>query len=116
MTKTPTRKPQGFAAMTHEQHQSIARKGGEAVVPQKRTFTLDPALASRAGKKGGAGTAPEKRVFSKDRDLAREAGKKGGSNLPKEKRSFFLNPELARQASLKGVAARRAKKAEQSKA
>ncbi|MEP9376470.1 KGG domain-containing protein [Aquabacter sp. CN5-332] len=68
----------GFAAMDAEKQRAIARKGGESVPPEKRSFSQDRALASAAGRKGGQSVADEDRSFSRDRSLASQAGQKGG--------------------------------------
>lgn len=51
-TKKP-RSRRGFAAMTPEKRQAIARKGGASVPSEKRTFAKDRDLAANAGRKGG---------------------------------------------------------------
>jgi general stress protein YciG len=68
----------GFAAMDEDKQREIARKGGESVPHDKRSFSQDRELASEAGRKGGASVPDEKRPFSQDRELASEAGRKGG--------------------------------------
>jgi general stress protein YciG len=68
----------GFAAMDEEKQREIARKGGQSVPPQERSFSKDPELASQAGRKGGQSVRPEERSFSKNPELASEAGTKGG--------------------------------------
>lgn len=68
----------GFASMDEDKQREIARKGGESVPPEKRTFSRNPALAAEAGRKGGERVAREDRSFSKNHELAREAGRKGG--------------------------------------
>jgi general stress protein YciG len=68
----------GFAAMDEEKQREIARKGGQSVPPQERSFSKDPELASQAGRKGGQSLRPEERSFSKNPELASEAGRKGG--------------------------------------
>jgi general stress protein YciG len=68
----------GFAAMDEEKQREIARKGGQSVAPEDRSFSKDRELASEAGRKGGESVAPEDRSFSRDRELAAEAGRKGG--------------------------------------
>lgn len=52
MTDTP--KPRGFAAMDPERRRAAAAKGGAAVPADRRSFSKDPELATRAGKIGGA--------------------------------------------------------------
>lgn len=68
----------GFAAMDDDKQREIAKKGGESVPDDKRSFSQDRELASEAGKKGGASVPDDKRPFSQDRKLASEAGRKGG--------------------------------------
>jgi uncharacterized protein len=68
----------GFALMDEEKLREIARKGGESVPQEKRSFSKDHGLASEAGRKGGQSVPDEKRSFSKDHKLASEAGRKGG--------------------------------------
>jgi len=43
----------GFASMNKEKQLEIARKGGESVSPENRSFSKDRSLASAAGRKGG---------------------------------------------------------------
>jgi len=43
----------GFAAMDEDKQREIARKGGESVPDDKRSFSQDRNLASEAGRKGG---------------------------------------------------------------
>lgn len=76
--EAPKKSKRGFASMTPEQRQAIARKGGQSVPDEKRSFSRDPELAARAGKKGGKSVRPENRSFSRNPELASIAGKKGG--------------------------------------
>jgi len=68
----------GFASMDPEKQRAIARKGGQSVPDEKRSFSQNPDLAARAGRKGGQSVNPAKRSFSRDHALASEAGRKGG--------------------------------------
>jgi general stress protein YciG len=43
----------GFASMDEDKQREAARKGGQNVPNEKRTFSQDPKLASEAGRKGG---------------------------------------------------------------
>jgi general stress protein YciG len=43
----------GFAAMSPERQREIARKGGESVPPENRSFSRNRELAATAGRKGG---------------------------------------------------------------
>jgi uncharacterized protein len=75
----PTRSPgRGFASMDLEKRRAIARKGGESVPNEKRSFSQNPGLASMAGRKGGQSVDPGKRSFSQNHGLAAKAGRKGG--------------------------------------
>lgn len=73
-----TTSTRGFASMDIEKRRAIARKGGESVPNEKRSFSQNPGLASQAGRKGGQNVTPEKRSFSQDPSLAAQAGRKGG--------------------------------------
>lgn len=64
--------------MDREKQRAIARKGGESVPNEKRSFSQNPQLAAEAGRKGGQSVNPAKRSFSQDHGLASEAGRKGG--------------------------------------
>jgi general stress protein YciG len=72
--------PRGFAAMDAERQKAIARKGGENVPKEKRSFSRNKALAVEAGRKGGLNVPADQRSFSKNPDLAAKAGKKGGES------------------------------------
>ena len=78
MARTQGTSSRGFASMNEEKQREIARKGGESVPNEKRSFSKDRRLASQAGRKGGQNVPDEKRSFSKNRELASEAGRKGG--------------------------------------
>jgi uncharacterized protein len=66
--------------MDEDRQREIARKGGESVPDEKRSFSKDHELASEAGRKGGQSVPDEKRSFSKDHELASEVGRKGGQS------------------------------------
>lgn len=103
--KDPKGRPKsqrGFASMDPARQREIARKGGESVPHEKRSFSQNPNLAAQAGRKGGQNVPDEKRSFSQDRSLAAAAGRKGGQSVPDEKRSFSQDRELAAQAGRKG--------------
>ncbi len=65
----------GFAAMTPERRKEIASRGGKAVPPEARAFSVSRELAEKAGRKGGLAVPSQKRAFSVDRSLAKKAGK-----------------------------------------
>ncbi len=75
----PAKKPKrGFASMDPEKQRAIARKGGESVPREKRSFSQNAELAAEAGRKGGRSVSPTNRSFARDKDLAKNAGRKGG--------------------------------------
>ena len=69
----------GFASMDPEKQRAIARKGGQSVPDEKRSFSQNHELAARAGRKGGQSVDPSKRSFAMNHALASEAGRKGGN-------------------------------------
>ena len=52
-TKKSATSTRGFASMDPEKQRAIARKGGESVPHEKRSFSQNPGLAAEAGRKGG---------------------------------------------------------------
>jgi len=83
----------GFASMDDDKQRDIARKGGESVPGEERSFSKDRELASEAGRKGGehshgghqqqgGGRAQQGGGgnFAQDRERAAEAGRKGGQH------------------------------------
>lgn len=68
----------GFAGMDPEKRREIARRGGESVPNEKRSFSRNPALAAEAGRRGGQSVPSSKRSFAQHPELAAEAGRKGG--------------------------------------
>jgi uncharacterized protein len=58
------RSNRGFGAMSPEQQREIARRGGESVPAEKRSFSQNRELASAAGRKGGeaSGGARQRRA------------------------------------------------------
>lgn len=50
----PTKSKRGFASMSPERRSEIARKGGQSVRPENRSFSQSRKLASDAGRKGGS--------------------------------------------------------------
>ena len=78
MAPAPKPSSRGFASMDPEKQRAIARKGGESVPNEKRSFSQNHGLAAAAGRKGGHSVNPTKRSFSQNHLLASEAGRKGG--------------------------------------
>jgi general stress protein YciG len=68
----------GFGSMDPEKQRESARKGGQSVPSERRSFSQDHELAARAGRMGGKAVRPENRSFSLNHALASEAGRKGG--------------------------------------
>lgn len=79
----------GFASMDREKQRAIARKGGQSVPNEKRSFSQNRQLAAEAGRKGGQESGGN---FAHNRERAAIAGRKGG-----ERRGA----ERARQAASK---------------
>src|SRR5579885_2565402 len=52
-TDTQKKSTRGFASMDPDKQRAIARKGGESVPHEKRSFSQNPRLAAEAGRKGG---------------------------------------------------------------
>jgi uncharacterized protein len=77
------KKPRGFAAMDAERQRAIAKKGGESVPKEKRSFSQNRDLAAEAGRKGGQNVPEELRSFAAKPGLAKSAGRKGGQNSHK---------------------------------
>ena len=75
----PSRKVRrGFALLSSDRQREIAARGGAGVPAERRSFSVDRELASRAGRAGGRNVDPALRSFSRNRALAVEAGRKGG--------------------------------------
>ena len=72
-----TKKARGFASMDPEKQRAIARKGGESVPREKRSFSQNAELAAEAGRKGGRSVSPTNRSFARDKDLAKKRGTQG---------------------------------------
>ena len=82
----------GFASMDEQRQREIARKGGESVPSEKRSFSQNHELAAEAGRRGGqsshgGSTSDEGGSqsgrggnFADDRQRAAEAGRKGGEH------------------------------------
>jgi hypothetical protein len=62
MAATRDTSNRGFASMDEDKRREIARKGGESVPDEKRSFSQDHELAAAAGRKGGqsGGSAPSR--------------------------------------------------------
>jgi hypothetical protein len=56
--------------MDREKQRAIARKGGESVPNEKRSFSQNRRLAAEAGRKGGQSVNPAMRSFSLNHALA----------------------------------------------
>lgn len=76
----------GFALLTEERRREMAKRGGLAVPPEKRTYSRDKMTAAEAGRKGGTSVPADRRAFFMNRELAVEAGRKGGSARPSIKK------------------------------
>jgi len=86
----------GFASMDDDKQREIAKKGGESVPDEKRSFSKDHELASEAGRKGGHESGGN---FKNDPARASEAGRKGGHESGG---NFKNDPARASEAGRKG--------------
>lgn len=59
-----TKNLRGFAAMSPEKRLAIAKKGGAAVPPDKRSFSQNRELAAQAGRSGGS--TPRKSILGRE--------------------------------------------------
>lgn len=59
--KGNVRSNRGFASMDPAKQREIARKGGESVPNEKRSFSVDRDLAAKAGRKGGEASQGRRR-------------------------------------------------------
>lgn len=75
----------GFALLPPERRKEIAKKGGQSVPNERRSFSTNRALAARAGRKGGQNIPDNLRTFFRDRELAARAGSLGGRRSAKKK-------------------------------
>jgi uncharacterized protein len=62
----------GFASMDQARQREIARKGGESVPAEKRSFSQNHQLAAEAGRKGGL-SSQGGRNRNSNRDMASES-------------------------------------------
>ena len=99
MADRDNRSNRGFASMDEDKQREIARRGGESVPDEKRSFSQAPGLAAAAGRRGGGSVPGEKRSFSRDPELAAEAGRKGGHVSGG---NFAHNRESAAEAGRRG--------------
>jgi uncharacterized protein len=98
----------GFASMDDEKQRDIARKGGESVPDEKRSFSRDRELAAEAGREGGRQSQGGRGGDGNDSDNG-SRGSGGGTNDENEKRSggggrgsFAEDRERASEAGRKG--------------
>ncbi len=63
----------GFASMDRAKQREIARKGGESVPNEKRSFSQDRQLAAAAGRKGGEASQGARRRPESDTDADADA-------------------------------------------
>ncbi|WP_089177760.1 KGG domain-containing protein [Bosea sp. AS-1] len=89
----------GFAGMDEDKQHDIARKGGQSVPSEKRSFSQDHELASEAGKRGGEqshGGRSQQSASSNDRQQHGASGHRGGP------RNFAEDRQKAAEAGRKG--------------
>lgn len=68
----------GFASMDQARQREIARKGGESVPAEKRSFSQNHQLAAEAGRKGGL-SSQGGRNRNANRDTSSSMGSSGSS-------------------------------------
>jgi len=78
----------GFASMDAEKQRAIARKGGQSVPNEKRSFSQNRRLAAEAGRKGGQESGGN---FAHNRERAAIAGRKGGERRGAERAKQAAN-------------------------
>jgi len=67
-TVKPRTSNRGFASMDPARQREIARKGGESVPNEKRSFSQDRNLAKKAGRKGGEASQGGRKLAAKAAD------------------------------------------------
>jgi uncharacterized protein len=72
----------GFASMDEQKQREIARKGGESVPAEKRSFSQNRELASEAGRKGGRASGAHRAVNANVDDEEAEKQRRAAANLP----------------------------------
>ena len=63
----------GFASMDQARQREIARKGGESVPAEKRSFSQNHQLAAEAGRKGGLSSQGGRNRANRESDLRRDS-------------------------------------------
>ena len=75
MNDVAAKKPKrGFASMDPEKQRAIARKGGESVPREKRSFSQNAELAAQAGRKGGKSVRNQQQAVLDDPGAVRIIG------------------------------------------
>ena len=101
----------GFASMDEEEQREIARKGGESVSDEDRSFSQNRELASEAGRKGGQQSGGNPSGNQQQRaEESREGGPQGRSGTQDVESgserepggNFADDPERASEAGRKG--------------
>jgi hypothetical protein len=92
----------GFASMDAEQQRQIARKGGESVPPEKRSFSQDRALASEAGRKGGQARGAGQKAKAKAAAGAEREERQAASRAITDEERRAGEPEASRERQGQG--------------
>src|SRR5688572_28490395 len=79
--KTHKTSKRGFASMDAEKQREIARKGGQSVPPEERSFSKNRGLAAEAGRKGGEASHSSRSAASRSAEQRRSEAE----NKPPEK-------------------------------
>jgi general stress protein YciG len=82
-SKTPEKKPRGFAAMDPEKQREIARKGGKIAHLRGNAHEFTSEEAREAGRKGGQAVSRDRKHMAKIGRLGGEARgqSRGGGEL-----------------------------------
>jgi general stress protein YciG len=72
----------GFASMDEQKQREIARKGGESVPAEKRSFSQNRELASEAGRKGGRASGAHRAVNVNVEDEEAEKQRRAAAGAP----------------------------------
>lgn len=91
----------GFASMEQDRQREIARKGGQSVPDDERSFSKDRQLAADAGRKGGEHSHGGQQQAQSENDH-RGGGQKDGGQHRGGSGNFAEDRERAAEAGRKG--------------
>lgn len=103
-TSNRTTSGRGFASMDENQQREIARKGGQSVAPENRSFSKDHDLARQAGAKGGHASHGGRTTSDDDTMQRRNAGGSQSAKSGSSSGNFGNDSDRVREAGHKGGA------------